>query len=119
MVILGIGPELTCHIAFNERGSKLDSRTRVVDLDNETIQANARFCEGNINQVPTKAITQGIANILEGKKIILIAKGVEKAEGIKRTLEGEIGPDAPASFLRFHSNVTFLIDQEAASLLNL
>ena len=118
MVILGIGPELTCHIAFNGPGSTLDSRTRVIDLDEETIEANARFCGGDKNQVPKQAITQGIANILEGKRIILIAKGSGKAAGIQRTLEGSIGQEAPASFLRLHPNVTFIIDQDAASLLS-
>lgn len=117
LAILGIGPGLTCHIGFNERGSTLDSRVRLVQIDSETVRANARFFGGNERQVPYQAITQGIADILEAKRIILIAKGCGKARGIQRTLEGPIGSDTPASFLRLHSNVTFIIDQEAGSLL--
>lgn len=117
LTILGIGPGLTCHIAFNERGSDENSRTRLVKIDPDTVKANARFFDGDENRVPQMAITQGIADILESRKIILIAKGFSKAEGIKRTLEGTIGPDAPASFLRNHPDVTFILDKEAASLL--
>lgn len=117
LALIGIGPGLTCHIAFNERGSKVDSRTRLVNIDEETIQANARFF-ANADLVPRQALTQGIADILESKKIILIANGFGKAEGIRRTLEGPISSDAPASFLRLHPNVTFILDKDAASLLS-
>lgn len=116
LAILGIGPGLTCHIGFNERGSSLDSRVRLVQIDSETIEANARFFEDK-KQVPHQAITQGIADILEAKRIILIAKGCGKAQGIQKALEGLVNSDAPASFLRLHPNVTFIIDQEAGSLL--
>ena len=118
LTILGIGPGLTCHIAFNERGSDINSRTRLVKIDSDTIKANARFFEGDESIVPVMAITQGIADILESREIILIAKGLSKAEGIKRTLEGVISEDAPASFLRFHPKVTFILDKEAANLLD-
>lgn len=117
LTILGIGPGLTCHIAFNERGSCENSRTRLVKIDPDTVKANARFFDGDESKVPQTAITQGIADILESRKIILIAKGFSKAEGIRRTLEGPIGSDAPASFLRNHPDVTFILDKEAASLL--
>lgn len=117
LAILGIGPELTCHIAFNERGSTPDSRTRLVQIDPETIKANARFFDGDENLVPHQAITQGIADILESKEIILIAKGKGKAQGIQRVLEGPINSDSPASFLRLHPNVIFILDEEAGRLL--
>lgn len=118
LTILGIGPGLTCHIAFNERGSSPDSRTRLVRIDPETVKANAnKFFDGDESRVPHQALTQGIADILESKKIILIAKGDGKAHGIQRALEGPIGPDAPASFLRLHPNVTFVLDHEASRLL--
>lgn len=117
LTILGIGPGLTCHIAFNERGSTPDSRTRLVEIDPETVKANARFFDGDESLVPHQAITQGIADILESKEIILIAKGEGKAQGIQRSLEGPINSDSPASFLRLHPNVTFILDEEAAGLL--
>ena len=118
LAILGIGPGLPCHIGFNERGSTLDSRVRLVQVDPETVRANARFFGGDERQVPHQAITQGITDILEAKKIILIAKGCGKAKGIQRALDGPVNSDAPASFLRLHPNVTFIIDQEAGSLFN-
>ena len=117
LVILGIGPKLTGHIAFNGPGSPIDSRTRVICLDEDTIEANSRFCCDDKNQVPCLAISQGFANILEGRKIILIAKGAGKAEGIRSALEGPIGTHMPASLLRYHPDTTFILDSEAASLL--
>lgn len=116
LAILGIGPGLTCHIGFNERGSTADSRTRLVELDSETIEANRRFFS-NPAEIPTHALTQGVANILEARKILLLVKGGGKAAGIARALTGEVSSDAPASFLRFHPNVTFVVDYEAASKL--
>lgn len=113
--IVGIGPGTTCHIGFNERGSVHDSRTRYTTLDPQTLQVNAQYCGGALP--PTGAITQGIGNILEAKRILLIAKGENKAWGIQRTLKGSVNSDAPASFLRLHSRVTFLLDGAAAQML--
>jgi len=117
LAILGIGPKRTCHMGFNERGSQLDSRTRYMLLDPETRDANAPYF-ANPNDMPAGAITQGVATILEAERIILLALGEHKAEGIYRTLVGEIGSDAPASFLRYHPQVTFILDQGAASMLS-
>jgi glucosamine-6-phosphate deaminase len=114
LVILGIGPG--GHIAFNLPGTSQDSRTHIVNLDQQTIQANSRFFS-SLDQVPRKAITQGIANILEGRRIILIAKGQTKANDIYLSLKADISPNIPASFLRLHPRVTFLLDNEAASRL--
>ena len=114
LAILGLGPGLTCHMGFNERGSTLDSRTRLVWMAEETLQANM------IKGVFETAITQGVADILDSKKIMVIVKGLSKAPGLKRTLEGSIDSDAPAAFLRLHPyrDVTFVVDKEAASLLD-
>lgn len=117
LAILGIGPGTTCHIGFNERGSSVNSRTRYVLLDEQTRKANARFFP-NPEAMPLGAITQGIGNILETGSIMLLAKGENKAWGIQRTLEGPIGNEAPASYLRLHPHVTFVLDQQAAKLLN-
>jgi len=116
LAILGIGPGTTCHIGFNGRGSAIDSRTRYMPLDEQTLHVNAQSFP-NPNEIPRGSITQGIGNILEAKKIMLLAKGVDKAWGIQRTLEGPKGSEAPASFLRFHPRVTFVLDQAAAQLL--
>lgn len=114
LTILGLGPGTTCHIGFNEKGSAVNSRTRFVTLDEQTHKVNARFFS-DPNLIPKGAITQGVGTILESKKIILIAKGEEKAWGINRTLNGPIGSDAPSTFLRYHPDVTILIDEKAAA----
>ena len=103
-------------IAFNEPGSTVDSRARVIELTPATIQSNARFFE-SVEQVPKTAITLGIGTILEAKRIILLATGNSKATAIHRALRG--GPDIshPASLLQTHDDVTFVIDESAASLL--
>lgn len=117
LAILGIGPGDTCHIGFNERGSSPRSRTRYVKLDPQTLAANVvNFPDAS--QMPQGAITQGVGNILEAQQLVLMATGTGKAEGIRRTLEGDIGPDAPASYLRYHRHVTFVLDSQAASLLS-
>jgi len=115
LAILGIGPGTTCHMGFNEKGTNFDSRTHYGFLDEQTRQVNAGFFTGELP--PEGAITQGIGNILESEKIMLIAKGESKAWGIQRSLEGPIGADAPASFLRLHPHATFLLDSGAAGLL--
>lgn len=116
LTILGIGPQKTCHIGFNEKGSILTSTIRYVSLAAQTIKANSRYFK-NKNQMPKGAITLGIKEILASKKIILIAKGQQKAWGIKRSLLGKIDSQAPASFLRYHPQVIFLLDKKASKLL--
>jgi len=116
LAIVGIGPGTTCHIGFNGPSSAHDSRTRYVQLDDQTLNANAQYCDGN--SPPPGAITQGIGNILEAERILLIAKGAGKAWGIQRTLEGPVNSDSPASFLRLHPRVTFILDNAAAQMLS-
>lgn len=116
LAVLGIGPGKTCHIGFNERGSQVDSRTRYMPLDPQTREANAVFFK-DPNEMPVGSITQGIRNILEAQRILLIAKGERKAWGIKRSLTCKPSSDVPASFLRFHPDVCFILDEGAAELL--
>lgn len=116
LAVLGIGPGTTCHIGFNERGSAVNSRVRYVSLDPQTAMENSKKFP-NPEDIPAGTITQGVANILEAEKIILLAKGVIKAKGVHLALEGPIGSDAPASFLRYHPNTTFVLDADAASKL--
>jgi len=113
--LLGIGGN--GHIAFNEPGSPRDSRTRVVDLTPETIRDNSRFFKDE-SEVPTRAVTMGIASILETREIVLIADGAHKVEAIARSVEGEITPDVPTSFLQEHPKCIFFLDREAASRLS-
>ncbi|AYK07878.1 glucosamine-6-phosphate deaminase [Brevibacillus laterosporus] len=112
--ILGIGEN--GHIGFNEPGASFDSRTRMVELTKNTIQANSRYFDSE-EDVPRHAITMGIASIMQSKKIVILAAGVKKAEAVAKAIQGEITEAMPASILQKHPDVIFLLDKEAASLL--
>lgn len=114
--LLGIGHN--GHIAFNEPGAAGDSRTRVVQLAEQTIEKNARFF-ASADEVPRTALTMGIGTILEAKRIVMLATGAGKAEAVRRALEDPADADHPASFLQTHANVTYVLDQGAASRLRL
>lgn len=110
--ILGIGNN--GHIGFNEPGSGIYSKTRLITLDNSTRIANA-YEFANISEVPRLAITMGISNILKSKKIILMGWGSSKAAVIKLAVENEDTEHVPASLLQNHDDVTFVVDEAAAS----
>lgn len=112
--ILGIGSN--GHIGFNEPDASLSSGTHVVDLLDETIQANARFFPSQA-EVPRQAITMGIASILKAKQIVLLVRGEEKADALKNALEGPITTQCPASLLQSHPNVVVLLDEGAGKWL--
>lgn len=114
LAFLGMGGN--GHIAFNEPGSPLDSRTRVVDLDGKTITDNARFFE-SASEVPTQAITMGLATIREAARIIMMVTGEKKADTVHRLFTGGITSDIPASVLHFHPDAYVYLDGEAASRL--
>jgi len=102
LCILGIGTN--GHIAFNEPGSSFDSRTRVVHLDEQTIQDNSRFFD-SVDDVPTQAITMGLGTIMDSKKIVLMANGEHKLNILNVAMNGEVTEDIPASILQNHDNV--------------
>ena len=110
--ILGIGNN--GHIGFNEPGSSIHSKTRLISLDNSTRIANA-YEFANISEVPRLAITMGIGEILKAKKIILMAWGPSKAPVIKKAVEEDHTDHVPASLLQAHDDVTFVVDEAAAS----
>ena len=112
--LLGIGR--TGHIGFNEPGSHLNSSTRMVTLDHLT-RSDAASSFFGMNNVPKKAVTMGIATVFEAKRIILLAWGENKAQIIKETIEGEVSSKKPATYLQNHATTTFVLDNEAASLL--
>ena len=114
--VLGIGVD--GHIGFNEPGTPFDSLTHLTELTEQTRQDNARFFDGDIDQVPTSAITMGLATIMRARKIILIATGENKADVIKGMIEGPLTTDCPASILQNHPDVVVVLDEEAASKLN-
>ncbi|MDA7864832.1 glucosamine-6-phosphate deaminase [bacterium] len=114
--LLGIGNN--GHIAFNEPGSSIDSRTRQVDLTENTIEANSRFFK-SAAEVPRHAITMGIGTILESRRIVLMATGESKAEVVQAAIEGSADPTNPASLLQGHAGLTFVLDPASAHKLRI
>ncbi|ANE49683.1 glucosamine-6-phosphate deaminase [Flavisolibacter tropicus] len=110
--ILGIGNN--GHIGFNEPGSSIYSRTRLINLENSTRLANA-YEFANISQVPRLAITMGISTIMKARKVILLAWGPAKAPVIRESVEGNVTEQVPASLLQQHSDCAFIIDTAAAA----
>jgi len=110
--LLGIGR--TGHIGFNEPGSHLNSGTRNITLDHITrVDAAPSFL--GIDNVPRKAITMGIGTVRSAKRIVLLAWGISKAEILKKTIEGEIASQVPATYLQDHNNTTFVLDKDASA----
>lgn len=113
--VLGIGTN--GHIGFNEPDITFESGTHKVTLDQETIQANARFFD-SIDEVPKEAISMGMKTIMQSKKIMLLANGESKAEIIDKMLFGEISPNVPASILQLHPHVIIVVDKEAGKYIH-
>ncbi len=109
--ILGIGSN--GHIAFNEPGTPLDSVTHVVDLTESTIKDNSRLFN-SIDEVPRQAFTMGLKNIMNAKKIIILANGANKANAVCGLVKGGVTVDLPASVLQLHPDCTLIVDREAA-----
>lgn len=112
--LLGLGHN--GHIGFNEPGENLHGPTHIVELDELTRQANARYFP-SVEDVPTHAVTMGIGTILQAKQILLMAKGADKAEIVAKALKGPITTQCPASLLQTHANVVVVVDQAAGGLL--
>lgn len=113
--VLGIGKN--GHIGFNEPYTPFDSVTSVVELTESTRQANAPAFGGDPANVPSRAITMGIGEIITAKKILLLANGAGKAEIMKAALQGPVTEEVPASVLQRHSDVVVVCDEAAASQL--
>lgn len=112
--ILGIGTN--GHIGFNEPAENLHIRTCLIDLTDNTIKDNSRFFKEG-EDMPTKAISMGIASIMKAKKVVLLASGENKAEAIKNMTNGYINTKHPASILQAHRDCILIIDKEAAKLI--
>jgi glucosamine-6-phosphate deaminase len=111
---LGIGSD--GHLAFNEPGSSLASRTRIKTLTAQTRQDNARFF-GSLDEVPQHVLTQGLGTILEARHLLLIASGPGKSDAVAASVEGPVSASCPASVLQLHPHVTVLLDPPAAARL--
>lgn len=112
--LLGIGGN--GHIGFNEPGTPFNSTTHIVELQERTRIDNARFFS-SLDEVPTHAITMGIKNIMNAKKILVVANGKSKADAVCSMVKGEITESCPASVLQNHNDVTVIVDEDAASKL--
>ena len=114
--VLGIGSD--GHIAFNEPGSSLASRTRIVSLTPQTIKDNARFFK-KAADVPRQALSMGVGSIMEAKRIVLLAFGANKADAVKAMVEGGVSQFCTASALQMHPDAWVFCDAAAASKLKL
>jgi len=107
----GIGPD--GHIAFNEPGSSLSSRTRVKTLTYDTIIANSRFFNNDINKVPKQALTVGVGTVIDAKEVVLVVSGHNKAHALQKVIEEGINHMWTASMLQLHPKAIIVCDEEA------
>jgi glucosamine-6-phosphate deaminase len=114
--VLGIGSD--GHIAFNEPGSSLGSRTRMVTLTEQTIDDNARFFKKKAD-VPRHAISMGVGTILEARKLLMVVNGKNKAPALAAAIEGPITSMITASALQLHPDVIVFVDEDAAAQLKM
>src|SRR5438034_9575482 len=110
--VLGIGNN--GHIGFNEPGSSIYSKTRLITLENSTRLANS-YEFANISEVPRMAVTMGISTIMKAKQVILLAWGPAKAPVVQKAVEGSVTEQIPASLLQQHADCTFVVDKAAAA----
>ncbi|MGN1077409.1 MAG: glucosamine-6-phosphate deaminase, partial [Candidatus Gallimonas sp.] len=113
--LLGLGSN--GHIAFNEPGTPFGSDTHVVGLAESTIRDNARLFADE-SEVPRKAFTMGIRQIMRAKKIVILASGANKAAAVRAMVQGEVTESVPASALQLHPDCVLIADEAAAAKLN-
>ena len=106
------------HIAFNEPGSSLTSRTRVKKLTTETIIANSRFFDDDINKVPTTALTVGVGTIMDAEEVIIIGTGKNKSKAIHQAIEGSVNHMWTISILQMHQHAIIVCDDESTKQLS-
>ncbi len=109
----GIGPD--GHIAFNEPGSSLNSRTRVKTLNTDTIIANSRFFDNDINQVPKQALTVGVGTVMAAKEVLVLCNGHNKARALKHAIEESINHMWTVSALQMHPHGNIVCDEPACA----
>lgn len=113
LFIGGIGPD--GHIAFNEPGSSLASRTRVKTLTTDTIIANSRFFDNDMNKVPRTAVTVGVGTILDAKEVLILANGHNKAQAVHQAVEGAVNQMWTITALQLHRRGILVVDEEACA----
>ena len=108
----GVGPD--GHLAFNEPGSSLSSKTRVKTLTTDTIIANSRFFDGDLSKVPTQALTVGIGTVMAAKEVLLVCNGHHKARALQAAVEGGVCQMWTISALQMHQHGIIVADEAAA-----
>lgn len=107
----GIGAD--GHIAFNEPGSSLGSRTRIKTLTQDTIIANSRFFNNDVNQVPKTALTVGVATVMDAKEVLIIVNGHNKARALQQAVEGSVNQMWTITALQLHPKGIIVCDEAA------
>jgi glucosamine-6-phosphate deaminase len=107
----GIGAD--GHIAFNEPGSSLTSRTRIKSLSYDTVHANSRFFENDMSKVPTKALTVGVGTVMDAREVLIIITGYNKARALREVVEGGISHIWTVSMLQMHRKGIIVCDEPA------
>lgn len=107
----GIGPD--GHIAFNEPGSSLNSRTRIKTLTTDTILANSRFFDNDINQVPKTALTVGVGTVMDAKEVMIVCNGHNKARALQQAIEGAVNQMWTITALQMHPHGIIVCDEAA------
>lgn len=107
----GIGPD--GHIAFNEPGSSLASRTRVKTLSYDTILANSRFFNDDMSKVPTQALTVGVGTVMDAREVVIIITGFNKARAVREVIEGGVSHMWTVSMLQLHQHAVLSLDEPA------
>lgn len=111
LFIGGVGPD--GHIAFNEPGSSLSSRTRVKTLAYDTLLANSRFFDNDVSKVPRKALTVGIKTVMDAHEVVIIVTGAHKAKALQKSLEGAVNHMWTLSALQLHQHPLIVADEDA------
>ncbi len=107
----GIGPD--GHIAFNEPGSSLSSRTRIKTLTYDTRVANSRFFDGDVNKVPRTALTVGVATVMDAREVVIIINGISKARALQKVVEDGVNHMWTVSMLQLHRHGIIVCDDDA------
>lgn len=107
----GIGPD--GHIAFNEPGSSLASRTRIKTLTTNTIQANCRFFDNDVNKVPKQALTVGVGTVMDAREVLILCNGSHKSRALHHIIDDGVSHMWTASMIQMHRFGTFVCDEEA------
>jgi glucosamine-6-phosphate deaminase len=109
----GIGPD--GHLAFNEPGSSLASRTRIKSLTTDTIIANSRFFGGDVDQVPKTALTVGVGTVMDAREVIIVVNGHNKARALQQAIEGSVNQMWTITALQLHPKGIIVCDEAACA----